>query len=82
MLKAHCVCEFWVPGALQMEGQVLSETVMLARATLAMVTFLSWMANVRTSFFTVRIPVWNRSGLTLRSVGSSGTLLPVLCGLE
>ena len=22
--KAHCVCEFWVPGALQMEGQVMS----------------------------------------------------------
>ena len=43
---------------------------MLARATLVMVTFLSWMANVRTSFFTVQIPLWNRSGLTLRSVGS------------
>ena len=24
VLKAHCVCEFWVPGAFQMEGQVLS----------------------------------------------------------
>ena len=33
-------------------------TVVLARATLVMVTFLSWMSNVRTSFFTVRIPVW------------------------
>ena len=54
---------------------------MLARATLAMVTFLSWMANVRTSFFTVRIPVWNRSGLTLRSVGSGSILLPAHCGL-
>ena len=24
VLKAHCFCEFWVHGALQMEGQVLS----------------------------------------------------------
>ena len=59
-----------------MEGQVLSG-LKLARAVLVMVTFLSWVANVRTSVFTVRIPVWNRSGLTLRSVGSSGILLPV-----
>ena len=40
-------------------------------------TFLSWMANVRTSFFTVRILVWNRNGSTLRSVGSDNMLLPV-----
>ena len=39
----------------------------------------SWMANVRTSSFIVRIPVWNRSGLTLRAVGLSGILLPVHC---
>ena len=54
-------------------------TVKLTRAFLAMVTFSSWMVNVRTSFFTVRIPVCNRSGLTLRSVGSSGILRPVRC---
>ena len=35
-------------------------------------------ANVRTSFFTVRIPVWNRSGFMLRSVGSGSILLPAL----
>ena len=51
-------------------------------ATLTMVTFLSWMATVRTSFFTVRIPVWNRSGLTSRSVGPGNILLPVPCGQE
>ena len=56
-------------------------TVKLARAGLAM-TPLSRMPNVRTSFFTVRIPVWNRSGLTLRSVGSGNMLLPVPCGQE
>ena len=31
-------------------------------AVSAMVTFLSWMADVRTSFFIVRIPVGNRNG--------------------
>ena len=31
-------------------------------AVLAMLTFLSWVANVRTSFFIVRIPVGNRNG--------------------
>ena len=36
------------------------------------------MAKIRTSF----CPVWNRSGLTLRSVGSNGILLPVLCVQE
>ena len=35
-------------------------------------------ANVRTSFFTVRIPVWDRSGLMLRSVESGSILLPAL----
>ena len=35
-----------------------------------------------TSFFTVRAPVWNRSRLTLRSVGLSSTLYPVHCGRE
>ena len=45
-------------------------------------TLLSWMANVRTTFFTVRIPVWNRSGLTFRSVGSDRILFPAHCGLE
>ena len=47
-------------------------------AGLAMVTFLSWMANARTSFFTVRAParIWN--GLTLRSVGLNNMLPSVL----
>ena len=49
---------------------------------LVMVTSWSWMSNARTSSFTVRIPVWNRSGSTLRSVGLSGILLPVLCVQE
>ena len=43
---------------------------------------LVWMANVKTSFLAARIPVWNRSGLTLRSVGSSAILLPVHCVQE
>ena len=46
-------------------------------AGLDMVTFLSWMANVRTSFFIARVPVWNRIGLTLRSVGSNNMFPPV-----
>ena len=49
---------------------------MLSRA---MVTYLSWMADVRTSFFIVRILVGNRNGSTLRSVGSNNMFLPVLC---
>ena len=44
----------------------------------AMVTSLSWMANVRTGFFIVRILVWNRNGLALRSVGSNNMFPPVL----
>ena len=48
-------------------------------AGLAMVTFLSWMANVRTSFFTVQAPVGIWNGLTLRSVGSNSMFLLVLC---
>ena len=51
------------------------QTVKLARAVLAMVTLWSWMANARTSAFSVRIPVWNRSGLTLSSAGSNNMLL-------
>ena len=46
-------------------------------AAFSMVTSLSWMANVRTSFFIVRILVWNRNGLTLRSVGSNNMFPPV-----
>ena len=57
-------------------------TVKLACAALAMVTFLSWTAIVRTSFFNARIPVWNRSRSTLRSVGSGNILHPVPCGQE
>ena len=47
-------------------------------AALAMVTFLSWMANVRMSSFIVRIPAGNKNGSTLRSVGSNNMFLPVL----
>ena len=56
-------------------------TVKLARAVLVMVTF-SWMANLRTSFFTVLILAWNTNGLTSRSVGSgnrSGVLFADVC---
>ena len=48
-------------------------------AVLAMVTFLSWMAIISTRIFIVRVPVWNRNGSTLRSVGSNNMLPPVLC---
>ena len=51
-------------------------------AALAMVTFLSWMANVRTSFFIVRALVGNRNGLMLRSVGSNNMSPPVLCSRQ
>ena len=66
------------PCALQMDRQVLSETVRLARAGLSMVTFLVMDGQARMSFFTVRIPVRNRNRLTLRSVGSGNMVLPVL----
>ena len=46
---------------------------------LAMVTFLSWMANVRTSSFIGRTLAGNRSGLTLRSVGSNSMFPLVFC---
>ena len=49
------------------------------RAGLAMVTFLSWMANARTSSFIGRTLAGNRIGLTLRTVGSNSMLPPVLC---
>ena len=49
------------------------------RAGLAMVTFLSWMANARTSSCIVRILVGNRNGLTLRSVGSNSMFPLALC---
>ena len=48
-------------------------------AVSAMVTFLSWMADVRTSFFIVRIFVGNRNGSTSRSSGSNNMFPPVLC---
>ena len=47
-------------------------------AGLAMVTSSSWMANARTSFFTVRAPVGIWNGSTLRSVGSNNMLPSVL----
>ena len=53
-------------------------TMVPTRGGLTKVTFLSWMFNVRTSFFTGRIPVRNRNGLTLRSVGFDNMLHPVL----
>ena len=59
-------------------GKSCLSTVMMARAGMTMVAFLSWMVNARTSFFTPRIPVRSRKGLTLRSVGSSNMLLSVL----
>ena len=52
---------------------------MSALVGLAMVTFLSWMANVKMSFYTVQVPVWNMSGLMLRSVGLGNILTSVLC---
>ena len=53
-----------------------------ACAVSAMVTYLSWMADVRTSFFIVRILVGNRNGSTLRSVGSNSMLPLVLCSRQ
>ena len=49
-----------------------------ARAGLAMVTFLSWMVNARTSSFIGRTLAGNRIGLTLRSVGSNSMFPLVL----
>ena len=51
-------------------------------AVVTMVTSWSWMVDVRTCFFIVRILVRNRIGLTFRSVGSDDMLLPVPCGQE
>ena len=76
--EAQCVGELWDPCPLEVEEHV--HTLKQARAGLAMVTLLSWMVNARTSFFTARIPVCKGKGLMLRSVGSGGVLLPVLCG--
>ena len=73
--EAHRFGELWDPGAFQMEGQV--QAMRETRAGLAMVMSLSWMANARTSFVIVRIPVRTRNGLTSRSVGSNNMLLPV-----
>ena len=89
-LRLNCANSGWVPVARartvgHQEIRQLSSgraspvpKVKLARAGLNMVTFWSWMVDARTSFFAVRIPAWNRSGLTLRSGGSNNTLLPVL----
>ena len=54
------------------------QIVMLARAGLVKATSSAWMVNAWTSFFTVRIRVWNRNGLTSRSAGSGTMLPPVL----
>ena len=54
----------------------------VARAGLAMVTFLSWMVNARTSSFIGRTLVGNRIGLTLRSVGSNSMFPLVLCSRQ
>ena len=40
----------------------VSPVRMMKDTCAAMVTFLLWIANVRTSFFNVRIPVGNRNG--------------------
>ena len=62
------------------EGGVSPVRMMKATcAGLAMVTFLSWMANARTSSFIGRILAGNRNGLTLRSVGLNSMFPPVLC---
>ena len=53
--------------------------VHFSRVGSAMVTSSSWTGKSRTSFFIVRILVWNRSELTLRSVGFNNILLPVHC---
>ena len=45
-------------GDSAMEARMMKDTC----AVLAMVTLLSWMANVSTSFFIVRIAVGNRNG--------------------
>ena len=52
-------------------------TVMQAHSGLTTVMSSFWMVNAMMSFFTVRIPVWNRNGLMSRSVGSGGMLPPV-----
>ena len=52
---------------------------MSALVGLVMVTFLSWMVNAKMSFYTVQVPVWNMSGLMLRSVGLGNILTSVLC---
>ena len=54
-------------------------SVKVACVGLTMVTFLSWMVNARTSFFTGRTLAGIRIGLTLRSVGSNSMFPPVLC---
>ena len=52
-------------------------TMKVTRAGLAMVTFLSWVVNARTSSFIGRTLVRIRNGLTLRSsVGSNSMLSP------
>ena len=60
----------------------VSSPVLLMKATcagLAMVTFLSWIANVRTSSCIGRILAGKRNGLTLRSVESNSMFPLVLC---
>ena len=60
-------------------GVSLVRTMKDTSSRLAMVTFLSWMANVRMSSFIGRTLARNRNGLTLRSVGSNSMFLLVLC---
>ena len=54
-------------------------TMKYTSSRLAMVTFLSWMANVRMSSFIGRTLAGNRNGLILRSVGSNSMFPFVLC---
>ena len=79
MLKAHCFCEVMGP---RRSSNGRASPVLTMRDTLAgsaMVTFLLWMVNARTSFFIGRTPVWNRIGSTSRSVGSNSMLPLFLC---
>ena len=69
----------WVLVTLQFSGGGVSPVLLMkaTRAGLAMVTFLSWMANARKSSFIGRALVGIRNGLMLRSVGSNNMFLLV-----
>ena len=65
-VEAHCFNEFRYSGALQVEGRVLSWTDEADSCWLDHGDHSwSWMANVRTSFFTVRILVWEQERINI-----------------